>query len=658
MSRQLGARWDSITPRRWSWLWLFAAPASYLLVVSLIVTMAAKLPVVRGLDDIGSWPGRWLATCLVDVAFFLGVTAVFSLVERRWDRMRFATIPLALVIAVLAIVNAGYLSNSGNQLSWPVLELGIARFGDVQRIVSGTDLFGWRTVALAAVLVVAGPASVIALRRLAPGVDRTERARERVRASAAPAILTALLALVLPTPSDHALARLHGNGVVRTAWGVVTGGELGAGTFMGYAPPELVTAEAIAMLRAGSRPNIVVIVLESVRRDRTSLAAPDAPAQTPNLVALASRGTEVTAARAVVPHTTKSLWTMFCGRLPLMQNEIFEVGDSLEIECLPRILTAAGYRTAFLQSAIGNFEERPRLVANLGYRHFVAGDHLTKEVLGYLAADDLLLVDPLERWIDQARDQPFFATLLTSSTHHPYTLSPEATAHARANNRPMQSERDMYDRMIEASDRMIGSVVEALRRRGLLERTIIVVLGDHGEGFGDKGVRQHDTNFYDEALRVPFVMAGPGIPQRRIDLAASLFDLAPTLLDVLGVAPSPAATATTPARSVLRIERGRVLPFACFFDNTCEGFVLDDIKVVALPGKDSFAFDLARDPGEHVAVPLTQPQAATLVEVQRLLDAHRTERLIYHRGLLDAFPDWSCVADRPCAAVAPLRSQR
>lgn len=657
MSRQLGRRWDALVPRRWSWPCLFVSPASYLLVGSLIVTIAAKLPVVRGLEGIGSWPGRWLAACLVDVAFFLGFTAVFSLAERRWPRIQLATVPLALAIAVLAIVNAGYLSISGNQLSWSALDLGLARIGDVQRIVSGTDLIGWRSVALVVVLAAAGPASMLVLRRGPPAMERTERARERVRASAGPAVFTGLLALALPMPSDYALARLHGNSVARIAWGVATGDELGGGTFTGYSPRELVTPASITALRAGSRPNIVVIVLESVRRDATSLARRDAPAQTPNLVELARRGTDVTAARAVIPHTTKSLWTMFCGRLPLMQNEIFEVGEAMDLECLPRVLTAAGYRTAFFQTAIGNFEERPRLAANLGFGQFVAGDHLTKEVLGYLAADDLLLVDPLERWIDQAPEQPFFATLLTSTTHHPYVLSAEAAAHARANNRPTQTEREMYDRMIEAGDRMIGSAVESLRKRGLLERTIVVVLGDHGEGFGDKGVRQHDINFYDEALRVPFVIAGPGIPQRTIDVAASLIDLAPTLLDVLGIQPSPAAIAATPARSVMRAERGRVLPFACFFDNTCEGFVLDESKVVSIPGKRSFAFDLARDPDEHVALPLTAAQTAALAEVRRLIDGHRTDRWIHRRGLLQTFPDWSCPAERPCAAIAPLRSR-
>ena len=96
--------------------------------------MAAKLPVVRGLEDIGFWPSRWIAACFVDVAFFAALAALLALAEKVSRKLLFATVPIALMIATVSVINAGYLSISGDQLSWPVLTLGLARFGDLAEL--------------------------------------------------------------------------------------------------------------------------------------------------------------------------------------------------------------------------------------------------------------------------------------------------------------------------------------------------------------------------------------------------------------------------------------------------------------------------------------------------------------------------------------------
>src|SRR6185436_10270471 len=101
----------------------------------------------------------------------------------------------------------------------------------------------------------------------------------------------------------------------------------------------------------------------------------------------------------------------------------------------------------------------------------------------------------------KASDRPFFLPVLTSATHHPYRLPKTLTAPGTPPQR--------YARLVEAEDALLGDILKALDDNKLTGSTIVVALGDHGEGFGDRGVRQHDNNYFEEGLHVPFVIAGP-----------------------------------------------------------------------------------------------------------------------------------------------------
>ena len=644
-------RWGALAPARWGWLRLVAAPSSYLLVIALVVTAAAKLRVLRELEGVDSWPLWLVAISAADAALYLGLAALFALGERRFPWLMTVTIPLALLVTAVAVVNAAYLGIAGEQMTWQTMAVGLDRFGDVSGIVSEQAAeLGWGAL-VAALLLLAIPACALFLLRrhhrpLHPAAD----AGARAHAAALIAALALLIALLAPQGSAFALARLRGNAVLRTYWGWLTDDRDARSAdiwFEGYDPPELVDAAGLAALRAGPRPNIVVIVLESVRRDATTLASPDAPARTPNLVALAARGLEVTGGRAVVPHTTKSVFSMLCGRLPLMQLALIEADGPLDIQCLPAALAAAGWRTGFFQSSLGVFEDRPRLVRRMGFSHFAAWEDIGGQPLGYLASDDESLAAPLAAWIDGARGTPFLAVLLTSATHHPYRLSRAAEAAGG----PAGSPRDRYHRLIEAEDRLVGQVSALLAERGLTGTTIVVALGDHGEGFGEKGIRQHDNDFFDEGLRVPWVIAGPRVPHARVPGDASLIDLAPTLLELVGARVPPAVEATTPARSLASgaSPGPRMLVFSCWFDIRCRGFVGAGRKVVYIPelGR-AFWFDLAADPHEEVPRPLDDEMARHLARAHQVIDAHRALTWPAGRAAMNDYPPWTCPAGASC----------
>src|SRR5690606_14281634 len=100
--------------------------------------------------------------------------------------------------------------------------------------------------------------------------------------------------------------------------------------------------------------------------------------------------------------------------------------------------------------------------------------------------------------------------------------------------------KDAYDTEIVFTDHHIGRLLDGLSERGLLEDTVIVLTSDHGEGLDeaeDDGHRFHGPVLHDEAVRVPLIVAAPGLEPRRVDTPVSLIDLAPTLVDLASLEP-------------------------------------------------------------------------------------------------------------------------
>src|SRR6185295_3805340 len=96
---------------------------------------------------------------------------------------------------------------------------------------------------------------------------------------------------------------------------------------------------------------------------------------------------------------------------------------------------------------------------------------------------------------------------------------------------------DQYRNALHYADAAVGALFEALRQRGLDRNTLFVLLGDHGEAFGQhEGNIGHTLFVYEENVHVPLLFVAPGLTDRQLDVvrAASLIDVAPTVLDLLG----------------------------------------------------------------------------------------------------------------------------
>jgi arylsulfatase A-like enzyme/1-acyl-sn-glycerol-3-phosphate acyltransferase len=408
---------------------------------------------------------------------------------------------------------------------------------------------------------------------------------------------------------------------------------------------------ALAPVR-GDGPSIAVIVLDTVRADRTSLARADRD-PTPHLAALAARGT--TFARAYSP----SCWSLpahasiLTGRLPRSHGAHFEhprLDD--HVSTLAEELRAAGWETAAFSA---NPLVAPGTGLGAGFTTFaerwrgpLAGEvTLLARAWHRLAAPPrdkggAAVVEAVRAWrAGRSDDRPWFVLVNLFEAHAPYQEVPpehrdafgppappgtleavgEVAHLAQVFGTPVPPELrervlDLSDGAVHAADAYLGDVLAALS-----DADLVVVVSDHGEQHGTpEDAWGHDFGLSEPILRVPFVVAGPGVVAgRTVAEPVSLVDVAPTLRTVAGLAPGDGdgqdlsrvlAGAEAPADRVVRAEHWRTDPFTAGW---WLGRPFGDLaairarraaavrgttkRLVTGDGRD-LGFDLAADPGE------------------------------------------------------------
>jgi arylsulfatase A-like enzyme/tetratricopeptide (TPR) repeat protein len=283
-----------------------------------------------------------------------------------------------------------------------------------------------------------------------------------------------------------------------------------------------------------SRPNIVLVTIDTFRGDRLT------PALTPALARLAASGRRFSAARTAVPLTLPSHTTIMTG-VPPSVHGVRENGQdrlSASHQTLARLLKGAGYETA---AFVGAF------VLNRQFGLAQGFDKYDDDIPRDPAAMDRLeaerpasaVVDRALAWLDQnaqgSAGRPFFLWIHLYDPHAPYNPPAEFLSRAvaaRPDDRPVTQR---YDGEIAYADAQISRVLDVFHAKQLDARTLLIVTGDHGEGLGDHGENTHGMLLYDSTLRVPLLIAGAGTEAGDRDDPVSLTDLAPTILGAAGI---------------------------------------------------------------------------------------------------------------------------
>ncbi len=276
--------------------------------------------------------------------------------------------------------------------------------------------------------------------------------------------------------------------------------------------------------RAPRAPNLLVVTIDTLRADRVSAYGYD-QLTTPVLDALAARGARFASAQSASPLTGPSHATILTGHYPpvhgVRDNARFDIAKASTT--LAERLGRAGYETA---AFVGAFPVAGAFGFARGFSVFDEGFHGTGQ--GQVAERPANEVaDAAVGWLRARGARPFLAWVHFYDPHEPY--APPAAERARFAH--------AYDGEIAFADAQLGRLLEALRAAGLEERTLVAVLSDHGEGLGEHGESTHGLLLYESTLRVPFVIAGPGVPPRRVvEERVGTIDALPTLLSLLGLA--------------------------------------------------------------------------------------------------------------------------
>jgi len=265
------------------------------------------------------------------------------------------------------------------------------------------------------------------------------------------------------------------------------------------------------------------------------------------------------------------------------------------------------YKTAFFQSAKGDFECRPGLVYNLGYQKFWSRDDLNDPncFVGYLGCDEFSMLQPIAEWIVSDK-RPFFLTVLCSVTHDPYEI-PEWFG------TPEKEPVSRYKQAISYTDRFLAAMDVKLKKLNLSDETIFCVIGDHGEAFGEHGLLGHERIPFDEVLRVPFCIRAPLLiePRTKVTQYVSSVDLTPTLLGLLGF---DIETAGFDGANVLEpVDKNRRIFFSGWMQEGPAGYIQGSRKYIYDPTyKIAYIYDLGVDPRELARSEVSETQAKSI----------------------------------------------
>jgi len=270
---------------------------------------------------------------------------------------------------------------------------------------------------------------------------------------------------------------------------------------------------------------VVLISIDTLRADHLPLYGYRNGA-TPTLDRLGREGVVFDDVYSHCPLTLPSHTSLLTGLLPLHHGVRDNIGYSVRPDerTLAARFKAAGYATG---AAVSAFVLRHQTGIARGFDFFddrieVAG---TGESLSDTQRDGAKTVDALRTWIDSTNRERVFAFLHLYEPHTPYSPPP---SHQMANP---------YDGEIAYADELVGRFLDRLAAHGLLDRAIVAVVSDHGEGLNDHGEAEHGIFLYREALRVPWILRLPGAAGAGTRMAGTIggVDVAATLLDLAGL---------------------------------------------------------------------------------------------------------------------------
>ncbi len=304
----------------------------------------------------------------------------------------------------------------------------------------------------------------------------------------------------------------------------------------------LVCGLGAARAGAGEAPDILLVSVDTLRADRLGAYGCER-ATSPRIDGLLAEGVRFSEARTIEPLTAPALASVITSLHP---HDHAATRNGLRMRAalpsLPKVLARRGYETA---AFVGNWTLRDKLLG-MG-EHFATYEEVLERrrwlglARGEATAEDLNA--PALAWLDRhlARDdrRPFFLWVHYVEPHAPYLFQAEFAAQLGLAPKGPHEALERYDSEVAFVDHHLGRLVHQARQRIGAGRLIVVFVSDHGENLGERGAWGHGRDLLEPGLHIPLGLAWPGrVPAGTIALPATLLDVAPTLLGLLGL-PAP-----------------------------------------------------------------------------------------------------------------------
>ena len=309
---------------------------------------------------------------------------------------------------------------------------------------------------------------------------------------------------------------------LRTAIGLPAGGRWVSEEYpLVYAP-----APPTRAVGAADRPDLVVIMIESLRAAELAFVTGAGDSVTPHLDALARRSVVFPTFTSNGFPSAPSVLSFHCSAWPHRRKEIITDFADRQFDCLPSRVRGMGYDTIYV-GADPHFDNQDRW---LGRWYATVVDLVAN---GIAATDRNIVsrsIEEIQRHDRESRE-PLFAFVSTYSTHYPFTLPDDAGEPPAASDAGL---RERYRRVVQYTDREVGRLLAFLAARSRHDGTVTIVVGDHGfytDLRRTSGLPENDNVWTAAIINGPRELIGE---PRRIVGPASHVDMLPTVLDLVG----------------------------------------------------------------------------------------------------------------------------
>jgi hypothetical protein len=362
--------------------------------------------------------------------------------------------------------------------------------------------------------------------------------------------------------------------------------------------------------------NVVLMFIDTLPRRHLDAYGYPRPVA-PNIAKLAARSTRFTQARSNSGHTDIATATVFYSLLPVLAEgraETYARGHGgVPVHLLAQ---AAGWKAGIFSAdwetaGHGFGPLYPARCDAFSDARGADADLVTQ----WAGRPEDEVVDEFLDWYPTvlASGQPFFGYVKMLRPHMPYYVPPEGRGDwqppwpivdnnyglldLRPNAERHQVLTDRYDNAIHFVDAQLGRVMDDLEARGVADETAIVLVSDHGEGWGEHGMYMHGMAHYEEMVEVPLLVYVPGEPPATDDRRVATMDVAPTLLDVLGLPAYGGHQGTS------LLETGPSRRWHVTVSNTS--------RQIATLWLDDWKYTMDMDTGEHELIHLGRDPAET-----------------------------------------------